>query len=1204
LFDELLEEVILYSSVGVVPHKVNGLLITERANTRKAPDVEKNLFKQFLADVEPMPWTIRYNDKYDSEDPRLHPMKMSGAPTEYKRRAETETITGHFMSPGNTLLVHRIARNFEDSEDFEMRMLAYYINEMGVDPYILVKDGTQNNIKCEDGMCAIRILGIINYAMYRWNFGMAIPLTLHKKLLQYLLDDPWSRLKKLKDMISLTRLYAMSGSSAGRKIQWRVDSLDKAFPTIMGYDYVDLEAGDLDHVAYAYVKSELEEQYAQLRDEGLGELAQLCAWLMTCEVTPGNLIILQWLFNLDGVFGFGRSETIRSHRDQAEKGMARHATNVTTVPYIKRNVTKACERAYNDGRVMGWEKYRMSLPNQMTNKSSGGYRATYNLPIDSDPGALHSMQKCARGVQMTFTEKLPVFLPDPDSFTQKLDNSIAGTKESPFLTGSRDVPGSKLRRAIFMQELKEYVWDRWLFKIFEWEQTFTRDGEGEPRPFTIWDQGWEYHTGKERPSILQTHVWSLIASCTPWLITADKDFSTFDGSHTVENLRRPIRDAIMEHFKDWSDPFGPWSNINEMVEARFAENRVGKRWYLSKGLKEGDDGLIEYDRLGSGEATTSVQNGIANKALQQRNLDRLSELRWKVHNTEYSFTDAMDLARMQIMGDDEQETWSDRKGLWNLRMHEVFVNTAVETAAENGYDLNKFKTLVRKSAAEFLKKYAIFGHMVPLGLTQFYAKERGGLKVDPIAKNADYGSLIAVMAARGFNKTNEDAKRHVRQGEKICAALGWDKTDLAVVANNDDRIGYAMRVRDATWCIARGVRYFDIIDGVERKGFVYLPAGLLYTPRKLRGLGGHWTCPYGTNRDAAIAAWCTMDKKLEALVEDSASVVSEWKSQLDVSVRKAIKAGLIDGSCDPKITRGMETMRSTMPSSRIASAKRASKELDAIGAPRLGSRHYLQYPQEMIALMLTRNAKMNRIKLIDQLHHTRGMRRGEFKRVSMKDAFPWIYAFDWNISALSLGPIVGAQPVIGLDYQSQRVMHRCGINFSGTDARLTGANILDRIRVDEFARRDLTEDHYYEELTKPEVLANPIMIGPKLMAMGVRPDIAASIAASFTSNRDSVALKLNITPVSFGDELLSNLNSSIERMQESVKCDLTDDENVKTILLNTGYMVYVQSLFTHGDCVVNVATRMDSMALVKAAIGRMDESDFHRIESFMARRWA
>jgi hypothetical protein len=663
-----------------------------------------------------------------------------------------------------------------------------------------------------------------------------------------------------------------------------------------------------------------------------------------------------------------------------------------------------------------------------------------------------------------------------------------------------------------------------------------------------------------------------------------------------------MKDGLTEFFADWDEPFGPWESINEMIEARFAERRVGQRWYKSNGVKEGDDGLIEYDRMGSGEATTSVSNGEANAGQQRRNLDELASMKWRVHGTEYSFLSIMELLRMQIMGDDEQETWRDMMNVWNLSLHKTFVDTAVNVAARNGYDLNPFKTLVRKSAAEFLKKYALFGHIVPLGLTQLYGKERGGLKVDPLAKNADYATLVGVLSARGFNKTNADARVSVEIGKRINKEAGLEYTP-PVIAEGSDLLGYAMKVRDYTWCLTRGLRFFEKSDAGDVKGFVYLPAGLLYTPRVMRGIGAHWHCPYGTNRDAAIAVWCSLDRKFEKLVEDSSGVVASWKSELDLAVRRQIRSSLRDGTCDPNLKQAMKTVQSTMPKSRMISSIEASKIMDSMGMAKLGGRHYLQYPGEMTSLMLTRNAKLDRIKLIDQLSKTRNIRQGITTNVSVRDKFPWVYAFDWEIVKMEDTTIVGCEPIVGLDMRSQRVMHRLGIDFSKTHARITGADILDKIRQDEFARRDLTEEQYYDELTKPEVLATPQMIPVKLMAMGVRPDIAAAIGAQFTSNRDSVGLKLNVTPVSFGDELLSNLDSSLERIEQSVSCDLLDDENVKIISLNTGYMVYVQALYGNGDCIVRCKTRIDSMGIIKRALGRFEDAQFHDIEALMARRW-
>jgi len=311
----------------------------------------------------------------------------------------------------------------------------------------------------------------------------------------------------------------------------------------------------------------------------------------------------------------------------------------------------------------------------MTNRSSGGYTAKYELLFKGDVGGLRI--KKGENLVFNFTEKLPVYLKNPDEFLGLLDDAF-GTENNPFRTGSRDVAaGGKFRRAIFMQELKEYIWSRWIFFLLEYHQNSVHEIDGTEKAYSIWSS-WAFTSGKEKGIILHDHVWSAIATSDPMMITIDKDFAKFDSHQLAINSRRPMIEAFEEIMGAWVASFGPWENLVTMVKKLLGPGRGTERWYKSKGINKGKtEAVYKYNGLGSGESITLNQNNLVNIGLQKDMYHNVvnSDVTLSEHGKRgvYKFTDLFNLKRIQIMGDDEQETWIDVNNKWSLGIHRQIV---------------------------------------------------------------------------------------------------------------------------------------------------------------------------------------------------------------------------------------------------------------------------------------------------------------------------------------------------------------------------------------------------------------------------------------------------------------------------------------------------------------------------------------------------
>jgi hypothetical protein len=258
--------------------------------------------------------------------------------------------------------------------------------------------------------------------------------------------------------------------------------------------------------------------------------------------------------------------------------------------------------------------------------------------------------------------------------------------------------------------------------------------------------------------------------------------------------------------------------------------------------------------------------------------------------------------------------------------------------------------------AEYLKKIFLFGHYIPLGLLQLIAKERGDNLVEPRELFRGYKGLINTASGRGYNHN-----------------------------------GFAMKLLHYSWALRRGFRCFEKASC----GFIYAPYALLWTPIKMGGIGAHWNAPLGANIDASLAVIAKMNNDYRVLVEEAAGKIKGLKSNVVNNIKDAIKrAGdKRRANRSTMFDKGFAEIRQAMPKPRIINAIRADQELRKAGAPKLGGMFYLEYPKEMIAQMFTSTSKVNKIKLLDQLAVTRGIKTNN-RIVKFEDEFPWVFAFE------------------------------------------------------------------------------------------------------------------------------------------------------------------------------------------------------------------
>jgi hypothetical protein len=299
---------------------------------------------------------------------------------------------------------------------------------------------------------------------------------------------------------------------------------------------------------------------------------------------------------------------------------------------------------------------------------------------------------------------------------------------------------------------------------------------------------------------------------------------------------------------------------------------------------------------------------------------------------------------------------------------------------------------------------------------------------------------------------------------------------------------------------------------------------------------------------------------------------------------------------------GFAEIRRAMPAGRISNAIKADAELRKVNAPKLGGMYYLEYPKEMIAQMFTSTSKVNKIKLLDQLAVTRGIKKNN-KHVSFESEFPWVFAFDWRWDEVEEHRD-GRCPFVGMDLNMRRTINHIGINLSGVGERFTPNSIFNILKRDRFWRRDITEEKLFDHLTKPDLLLRTELIYPTLLAIGVREDLAGIVASKLTSSLEGMDIKMNIQHISLNDGLLNTLDIRKERMLKSVIVPELEDA-LTDILLSIGYMTYIIGLYDGKMSKIRVCERENSMEMYRDGVMKHDEDALYNMAERIARfEWA
>jgi hypothetical protein len=1142
----------------------DGFINTKPKRFAKAGRVNRILVA--LSDIEPLPipgfTTIDdYFIEGDHDNVWSQPHNLNKLEGDVRElalaRAEDEQSIFHIMAFPQTLAVYRMAAGWAESRTNPiLRMMRQYLKDVFNDeePF---REGARGIAYFHSDLAAPkRFLVLLNLFGLWQDFADILNEGVMIQVATYLFANPDLHSSNLKSMTSILKQSAFCLSKAGVIPVWYGNAIEAHRPYLEGYSDGFIEGAD--EAYWSFVRSKAVEDADHLRKAGLGLLADEWIILLSAEASRTNIRKATMYESLTAMTGFSRSEILESHAQQ----VGVEDIGKDFVPAFKENLQLEWKAALDWGKrnnkIPDYNTFVAQVVSFLTSRSAGGDKTEISVKVKDFGGVRVSKDESGEGViRHRFTDKTMNFFSNPERYLDPDQVRAGYTELQPGGVGLRRVAGSRQTRAIFMRRLAHYLHEAPIAVVgMDHQQSNTKDDHplGTPNDFTL---------GTEKGVILFDH-WSGFLGTTQSLVYIDgADFSSFDATQHEANVRKWIREAVIDKLRalGFVDKWGPFSGgLPEVMEILWGKDHTIEAVFKSEGVRVGGEKrtlILKLDMLQSGELMTITINNYTNRANTRTQIDVMAGDR---------LYDRMSLLKVGFMGDDSIKYW--RVGDVNSMTPELYasyVTMAGDVAKSNGLDLNPYKSVLRRTYYEYLKKKVIHGMYVPLLHIQLASSERPPKDVFPVEQVRSYASTTAAYIFRGGN----EQFRH--------------------------------RVVHYTWRV-RGSIKMPVSAGQNQ--FYYLPMAAIWTPSGQKGLGQlPWTS-IGASKDFVIAIECMSNQSFRDLIGRAAFILAVDESR----VAKDLARRIVDGAdITPRnaFSGGIQFVSSTMPKDRIQAAIRAKRALDSIGAPSLDDKYYPDLPRVLIEKAIAGNTNLKKHDALRKLRAGRDYIRKQ-KQSGVKDPiafFPWIRAFTWEDGELI--PHNGKQstPFPALQGFGHDAVMRYGVASDRSAYELSGNDFLTRIRnMDPLFPRHIQPEAIFGYITNATIIQSPRNVINALVAMGARSDVAAKVANELDVQGKSFAFRQNAKAFSLNDTFIPNLDLSLSGHQRAVTLTPMPDRNFEFLVYEVGMLLSITRGYRGGGFRKVIATPgPDTFSILhNALLGKHSEGDVLRFQQIYA----
>jgi len=506
-------------------------------------------------------------------------------------------------------------------------------------------------------------------------------------------------------------------------------------------------------------------------DSGLTELAKLMRFVLTVPSGKYGNALMRFISGLRACFaGYTDTEPNmayakvydhkKDHPIYKDVGLpdtdAKHPDGTYVmphIPYMRKMLVDTFKRRWrpeNRFGVPSWEQYLNEIPRTLTQNSAGDGRVVISGKIDGKPISIGTTSKAVIGL-LSLDSFRPARSTPRGSLSQaQIDDMYKWySDEYPGAHAGRVVT-VKPRRPIEMQRLPQYIVEAYYARSWYREMMHKNTSadyvySGYPMNLVDGDMVVDnnvFTIGAETGQVDIDHSEALrdtgravfAGVGAQRVLSYGTDYTQFDQTQGAMNLKRPLRESIIQSFKEvFGDaPVGPFPTIEQFVDIVYPQKDA--RFILPNGE------IISLGAVRSGEYTTMTQNNTTNICVC------MAVTYWLQQLMGCKFT------RMRIQGDDviasviipdEGFPFNDLSGspIGDRIMEEVTgysVVTAVMrvvTLIVNmcGLETNPSKGGVSFDSQEYLKILIKRGYYIPNNYLQPVGAENVAMADDPKA---------------------------------------------------------------------------------------------------------------------------------------------------------------------------------------------------------------------------------------------------------------------------------------------------------------------------------------------------------------------------------------------------------------------------------------------------------------------------------------
>lgn len=656
-------------------------------------------------------------------------------------RVKSEIMVGGFMRVTKILLCLKAALGSEWFRCPFVSIVGSYVQELGGIPFFESTAGTVYTMQGLKEVETIPIhdshapkkVSICARSILDWWSGIYGPdlsdiggpdmPSLGVNIAKFILRDPYRQWAEVKKIRGLGSFQMFARTKKGSFMPWRIAKEEEADKASYVMGSTPLKVSDIDTDEW-YARF-MSEQWLELKDELSPEMVQLWDaynWLITADLTDDALRAATWLRGPEAVVGFVSGDPTMAANDQIQgikmdRVMQPEHEKYDVFEGVMANVQCGDARCFDcqlqakwaqairigsAGRKPSTHRWKSGMLAAMTSKSSGVAPVTIKGVFRGEP------------IEVKSNKKITTFLLDPDLVLSGAA-LIEACQTPARLTFRWDI--ARDPRMVVLNRVPKFGAEQaWGMAITNWA---LKSADAPKLSFAFSSDRFLADTG---PAVVSTTTADSTKMVICW------DMTAMDGHSRPENVLYNRLAGILIGLRDVrvEDDFGDFGKTEDgqsgiMTMAKMVYESYINGEFIMTNAVTGVDTAFSNRALLSGEFLTTLTHGITNIVLAGHFIDWFNS---KYPDAMGAFGTSSIMEWINFTGDD---AISVVVAAWDYDKYVAFIELITDLGAKLGFPFNPIKTLMRRRAFEYLKKFVVYGVHVPLAARIApFETERGG----------------------------------------------------------------------------------------------------------------------------------------------------------------------------------------------------------------------------------------------------------------------------------------------------------------------------------------------------------------------------------------------------------------------------------------------------------------------------------------------